>query len=68
MPCGAAGQCLARRCCWRLSFVEVVGGCEPRVRNRNRQHQRHYHDIPDVNGEDDHRMIVIGERALMAGR
>ena len=32
MPCGAAGQCLASRCCWRLSFVESVAGCEPHVR------------------------------------
>ena len=32
MPCGAAGQSLASRCCWRLSFVEGVAGCEPRAR------------------------------------
>ena len=34
----------------------------------NRQHQRHNHDMSDDTDENGHRMIVIGERALMAGR
>ena len=55
----------------RLRAACAHDRCAPLLRHhhhRNRQHQRHNHDMSDENGEDDDRMIVIGERALMAGR
>ena len=51
----------------RLRAACAHDRCAPLLRHhhhRNRQHQRHNHDMSDDNGENDHRMIVIGERAI----
>ena len=69
MPCKQVLLALEfRRERRRLRAACAHDRCAPLLRHhhhhRSRQHQRHNHDISDDNGENDHRMIVIGERAI----
>ena len=68
MPCKQVLLALEfRRERRRLRAACAHDRCAPLLRHhnhRNRQHQRHNHDMSDDNGENDHIMIVIGERAI----
>ena len=68
MPCKQVLLALElRRERRRLRAACAHDRCAPLLRHhhhRSHQHQRHHHDISDDNGENDHRMIVIGERAI----
>ena len=68
MPCKQVLLALElRRERRRLRAACAHDRCAPLHRHhhhRNHQHQRHNHDIADGNGENDHRMSVIGERAI----
>ena len=69
MPCKQVLLALElRRERRRLRAACAHDRCAPLLRHhhhhRSRQHQRHNHGISDDNGENDHRMIVIGERAI----
>ena len=68
MPCKQVLLALElRRERRRLRAACAHDRCAPLLRHhhhRNRKHQRHNHDMSDDTGENGHRMIVIGERAI----
>ena len=68
MPCKQVLLALEiRRERRRLPAACAHDRCAPLLRHhhhRNHQHQRHNHDIADGNGENDHRISVIDERAI----